>query len=120
NRLLEQVRQLATRDYLTGLSNRRGFSLLCQDHFDIANRNHLQLRLLFIDVDRFKSINDTYGHQVGDGALSDVATVLVQTFRKSDVIGRVGGDEFCVLLARGTADGSRTSKERLGASRLAM
>ncbi len=120
NRLLEQVRQLAIIDDLTGLANRRGFSLLCQHHFDIANRNHLQLRLLFIDVDRFKSINDTYGHQVGDRALSDVATVLVQTFRKSDVIGRVGGDEFCVLLTQGAADGARISTERLRASLLAM
>ncbi|HYS02236.1 MAG TPA: diguanylate cyclase, partial [Candidatus Eisenbacteria bacterium] len=120
HRLLEQVRQLAIVDDLTGLANRRGFSLLCQHHFDLANRNHLQLRLLFIDVDRFKSINDTFGHQVGDRALADVATVLVQTFRKSDVIARVGGDEFCVLLTQGAAEGARISTERLRASLLAM
>jgi diguanylate cyclase (GGDEF)-like protein len=120
HRLLEQVRQLAIVDDLTGLANRRGFSLLCQHHFDLANRNRKQLRLLFIDVDRFKAINDTFGHQEGDRALADVAGLLVRTFRKSDVIGRVGGDEFCVLLTEGALEGARISTERLRASLLAI
>jgi diguanylate cyclase (GGDEF)-like protein len=120
HRLLEQVRQLAIVDDLTGLANRRGFSLLCQHHFDLANRNRKQLRLLFIDVDRFKAINDTFGHQEGDRALADVAALLVRTFRKSDVIGRVGGDEFCVLLTEGALEGARISTDRLRASLLAI
>jgi len=120
HRLLEQVRQLAIIDELTGLANRRGFTLLCQHHFDIANRHHKQLQLLFIDVDRFKSINDTFGHQEGDRALVDVATLLVRTFRKSDVIGRVGGDEFCVLLTEGSLDAAQISTERLRASLLTI
>lgn len=120
HRLLEQVRQLAIVDDLTGLANRRGFSLLCQHHFDLANRNHLQLRLLFIDVDSFKAINDTFGHQEGDRALGDVAALLVRTFRKSDVIGRVGGDEFCVLLTEGALEGARISTDRLRSSLLAI
>jgi diguanylate cyclase (GGDEF)-like protein len=120
HRLLEQVRQLAIVDDLTGLANRRGFSLLCQHHFDLANRNRKQLRLLFIDVDRFKAINDTFGHQEGDRALADVAALLVRTFRKSDVIGRVGGDEFSVLLTEGALEGARISTERLRASLLAI
>jgi diguanylate cyclase (GGDEF)-like protein len=120
HRLLEQVRQLAIVDDLTGLANRRGFSLLCQHHFDLANRNRKQLRLLFIDVDRFKAINDTFGHQEGDRALADVAALLVRTFRKSDVIGRVGGDEFSVLLTEGALEGARISTDRLRASLLAI
>lgn len=113
HRLLEQARQMATLDDLTGLVNRRGFSLLCQHHFALADRNRAPLPLLFVDVDRFKSVNDAFGHQEGDRALRAVADVLTETFRKSDVVARIGGDEFCVLLTSGSSDGASTGAERL-------
>jgi diguanylate cyclase (GGDEF)-like protein len=116
HRLLEQARQMATIDELTGLVNRRGFSLLCQHHFAIADRNRMRLQLLYLDLDAFKSVNDTFGHPEGDRALRLVAEVLLQTFRKSDVVARLGGDEFCVLLTSGSVDGAGTSVERLRAN----
>ena len=95
--------QAATTDPLTGLSNRRGFFLLAEHLRSACERTRQEALLMFIDLDRFKSINDTHGHAVGDQALLDTADILRHTFRQSDVIGRMGGDEFCVLCI-GTRD----------------
>ena len=71
------------------------------------------LPLLFLDLDRFKSINDLFGHQEGDRALIEVAGVLLSTFRKSDVIGRIGGDEFGALMTDTSAEGASPASQRL-------
>jgi diguanylate cyclase (GGDEF)-like protein len=96
-RLYEQVQRLATLDELTGLYNRRGFYLLAEQIFRMAHRANGDLVLFFIDIDHMKQINDQLGHQAGDQALVDAATVLRGTFRVTDVIARMGGDEFAVL-----------------------
>jgi two-component system, cell cycle response regulator len=98
NRLLEQVRQLAIIDELTGLMNRRGFMMLADHQRNLADRKGTSLTLLYLDVDRFKLINDHFGHEEGDRALRELAAVLLHTFRRSDVVARLGGDEFVVLL----------------------
>jgi diguanylate cyclase (GGDEF)-like protein len=90
--------QLATTDLLTTLSNRRGFELLARHTLRICTRMGKPATLLFFDLDRFKWINDTYGHGEGDRALKAFAQGLLSIFRDSDVIGRLGGDEFVVLL----------------------
>lgn len=92
----------ATTDMLTGLSNRRGFIELSERALSLCKRVDRPASLLFIDLDGFKPINDTFGHAEGDRALVGVAEILLETFRESDVIGRVGGDEFCVLLTDAT------------------
>jgi diguanylate cyclase (GGDEF)-like protein len=112
-RMLQQVRQMAVLDELTGLNNRRGFVLVCQHLCQVANRNGRRLALLFVDLDGLKQINDGCGHAEGDRALVDTAQILVRTFRKADVLGRLGGDEFVVLLAEGTSDGADRALERL-------
>jgi diguanylate cyclase (GGDEF)-like protein len=112
-RMLQQVRQMAVLDELTGLNNRRGFVLVCQHLCQVANRNGRRLALLFLDLDGLKQINDGCGHAEGDRALVDTAQILVRTFRKADVLGRLGGDEFVVLLAEGTSDGAGRALERL-------
>jgi diguanylate cyclase (GGDEF)-like protein len=112
-RMLQQVRQMAVLDELTGLNNRRGFVLVCQHLCQVANRNGRRLALLFLDLDGLKQINDGCGHAEGDRALVDTAQILVRTFRKADVLGRLGGDEFVVLLAEGTSDGADRALERL-------
>jgi diguanylate cyclase (GGDEF)-like protein len=92
------VVQLATIDELTGLSNRRGFEVLARHALANARRTGQPVSLLYIDLDGFKSINDTFGHDEGDAALVEMASCLLRSFRDSDIVARMGGDEFCVLL----------------------
>jgi diguanylate cyclase (GGDEF)-like protein len=92
--------QLATIDELTMISNRRGFMSLGQHALNLsARRLDRPATLLFLDLDGFKQINDRFGHAEGDRALTSFASLLVQTFRDSDVVGRLGGDEFVVLVS---------------------
>jgi diguanylate cyclase (GGDEF)-like protein/PAS domain S-box-containing protein len=93
----ESLRSLSLRDELTGLYNRRGFFTLAEQHVKIANRMAKGMLLIFADLDDMKYINDTYGHQEGDRALSDTAAILKKTFRESDIVARFGGDEFVIL-----------------------
>jgi len=105
--------QLATTDELTLLSNRRGFLALARHALSLCARTKAPASLLYFDLDRFKAINDRYGHDEGDRALCGFASMLKQTFRESDVIGRLGGDEFAVLLARTTPQASTEALHRL-------
>lgn len=95
--LKEQLRELALIDDLTGLSNRRGFRLLCEHALNRAERESSDVGLIYLDLDGLKAINDAFGHAAGDGALRDVARLLRETMRASDVVARTGGDEFQVL-----------------------
>jgi diguanylate cyclase (GGDEF)-like protein len=90
---------LATTDSLTGLLNRRGFELVAQQCLNHVEREREAACLLCVDLDGFKQINDTLGHEQGDEALRQFAHCLTQTFRVSDVVARVGGDEFVALLS---------------------
>jgi diguanylate cyclase (GGDEF)-like protein/PAS domain S-box-containing protein len=94
----EAVRSLSLTDELTGLNNRRGFLALAQAQLRLAARHDRHACLLFLDMDGLKQINDQLGHEAGDAALADVATILRATFRDSDILGRLGGDEFVALL----------------------
>ncbi len=93
----DRLRNLSLTDELTGLNNRRGFMILATGLLKFARRASLPLCLLYIDLDSLKSINDTLGHSVGDAAITRFAQILIETFRDSDVVGRMGGDEFVVL-----------------------
>jgi diguanylate cyclase (GGDEF)-like protein len=96
--LQEELRQLATVDDLTGLANRRGFFALGEHQLLVAARTRAAVALLFVDVDGLKKVNDELGHSMGDLLLKEAAEVLRETIRESDLAGRIGGDEFCVLL----------------------
>ena len=93
----EEIRILAVTDVLTGLYNRRGFMALADQQIKAATRTNKKMSLLFIDLDGMKRINDTWGHEEGDRTLVSAATILKQTFRESDILARMGGDEFAVL-----------------------
>lgn len=98
-KLLEKkLRDASITDELTGLLNRRGFMALAEQQFKISERDQGVLYLLFADFDNLKTINDSFGHKTGDRALMETADLLRKTFRESDIIGRVGGDEFALLL----------------------
>jgi diguanylate cyclase (GGDEF)-like protein len=100
-------------DELTGLYNRRGFFALSQQQLRLAERKLKDMMLFFIDLDGMKRINDTLGHREGDTALATVAALLRHTFRKSDIIGRMGGDEFAVLAIDATDDAGEGLTRRL-------
>lgn len=95
---LEQSVNLAAKDGLTGLFNRRYFDIHIKQMIEKANKDNIKLYLLMCDIDDFKHVNDTYGHQAGDKILTTVARILKNTFRVTDLIARFGGEEFTVLL----------------------
>ena len=98
-KLKHSLRHLSLEDNLTGLYNHRGFMTLAKQQFRMAGRRESSLLLAFAELDDLKEINDTYGHLVGSEALVEAATILRDTFRKSDILARFGGDEFVILLA---------------------
>jgi diguanylate cyclase (GGDEF)-like protein/PAS domain S-box-containing protein len=97
-RLEQELRLMTLTDDLTGLNNRRGFMLLSEQQLKVARRLGSEVAVVFIDMDGMKWINDTYGHIEGDRALVDTAHILRETFRDSDIIARIGGDEFVVMV----------------------
>jgi diguanylate cyclase (GGDEF)-like protein len=109
----ERLRNLSLTDELTGLNNRRGFLILAAGLLKFARRASHPLCLLYIDMDCLKQINDTFGHADGDMALTHFARILSETFRDSDVIGRMGGDEFVVLTIDTTEKDLTAIQERL-------
>jgi diguanylate cyclase len=98
NELYKLYKKDSTKDFLTGLNNTRSFDKLLNMSFEKALENSEKLSCLMIDIDHFKKVNDTYGHAVGDIVLRELADILKKNCRAFDIIGRVGGEEFCVLL----------------------
>lgn len=107
--LQDRLLQLATTDVLTGLPNRRAFITRTRAVTDAGQAG----ALLILDIDHFKRINDTYGHAVGDACLAAVAERLNRSLRTGDLVGRIGGEEFCVFLPGATAEEARATGDRL-------
>lgn len=93
----EKLYAMSLTDELTGLHNRRGFFTIAEHRLKIAKRQKIGLLLLYADLDNLKQINDTYGHEEGDRLLKNTADILKSTYRESDIIVRIGGDEFVVF-----------------------
>lgn len=110
----------AHQDPLTGLLNHQAFSDELGEELDRAKRYDHGVALVFLDVDRFKAINDTLGHREGDRVLRAVAALLTETARRSDLAGRMGGDEFAVALIESDEAGARAFVERLEAKIAAL
>lgn len=117
---LRQVKKLAATDPLTGIHNRRSFFHLAETEFARSKRYNHPLSVLALDIDHFKNINDTYGHQAGDKVLEAISHCCTSHLRTSDIFGRLGGEEFSILLpetelkpAIKTADRIRTAISEL-------
>ncbi|GIU00034.1 hypothetical protein TSL6_05400 [Sulfurovum sp. TSL6] len=91
---------LASTDYLTGIMNRRMFNEISERYFQTAQKNEFCLTLLLLDLDHFKKVNDTYGHQAGDQLLKRFVETLERILNKSDIFARIGGEEFGILLSQ--------------------
>lgn len=96
--LKRKLHHHATTDHLTGVMNRRSFLSAAEDALVDSQRNQEDASLLMLDIDEFKSVNDSYGHDTGDMVLSAVVSVLTKSIREIDLVGRLGGEEFAILL----------------------
>jgi len=112
-RLYEDAERLATTDGLTGLTNHRTFQTRLDEHLALAARREERVSLLLCDVDHFKSVNDTYGHPVGDEVLRGVARVLAGEARQTDVVARYGGEEFAIVMPCTEGQGAAVIAERI-------
>jgi len=115
SKLRDQARrldQLACQDALTNVENRRSFYRVTQAELNRCRRYRRPFAVAYIDIDNFKVVNDTQGHHAGDSLLREVAIALQQHTRNVDTVGRIGGDEFAVLLPETDAEGARTVLER--------
>lgn len=109
----QDLRELAIKDPLTGLLNRRGFAEYANNLIALAHRENQLMSLAVIDLDHFKQINDLHGHDAGDEVLRQLAEQMHQGFRQTDVLGRLGGEEFVVLLPGSDAVGSSMCLDNL-------
>jgi diguanylate cyclase (GGDEF)-like protein len=114
--LVEDSERLAATDSLTGLMNRRAFTGAMTGELARCVRHQYPLSLVMLDVDHFKSINDRYGHAVGDRVLVEIGRLLASVTRRSDLAGRWGGEEFVVAWTSTDLEGARTVTDRLCAA----
>ena len=98
---------------LTKLANRRGFQMIAEPMIALCQRAWNSATLVMFDLDGLKQINDEFGHEAGDSSIKDFARLLLKVFRESDVVARIGGDEFCVLLTDPEEANSTGPLERL-------
>ncbi len=109
-----ELREMATTDFLTGLANRRHFiESMTQEQARLQRLDKHQAAVLMLDLDHFKHVNDTHGHATGDALLKHVACVMRDSLRKIDTVGRVGGEEFAIILPGADVDEARVYAERL-------
>lgn len=111
--LIENLNYLSTTDSLTGLCNRRALTDTLHHEIERAQRYDTDLSLILCDLDRFKPINDTYGHAAGDAALQAVSEALKTSLRKTDILGRYGGDEFMIILPETSLSGAKMLAEKV-------
>jgi diguanylate cyclase (GGDEF)-like protein/PAS domain S-box-containing protein len=112
-RMIATLNHLSTTDGLTGLLNRRALNDALKREIDRANRYSTDLSLILCDIDKFKKVNDTFGHTAGDRALLSVAAAFQKSLRKADIVGRYGGDEFMIILPETSIAGAKRLAEKI-------
>ena len=111
--LYEQAKKVAVTDALTGIANRSNMETALTNEFERSKRYNAPLAVIFLDIDNFKGVNDTYGHQKGDEVLVAIASLLQKFCRTNDVAARYGGEEFLMLLPHSNAQGAFKIAERV-------
>lgn len=109
----DDLHQSAIEDYLTGVYNRKYFTLKMQEEFSIAKEQHQNVACIVFDIDRFKNINDTYGHLVGDEVIKHISSICEESLDSDSLIGRFGGDEFMILMVDSTIDDAEIKANEL-------
>lgn len=108
-----EMKYMAQRDSMTGAFNRRYFSEVGESVFSNYLRGNVQIAVAMLDIDNFKSVNDTYGHPMGDRAIISLYNTLIEKVRKTDIVSRFGGEEFCILLIGSEIDHAEMVLERI-------
>jgi diguanylate cyclase (GGDEF)-like protein len=111
--MMKELQLLASTDPMTKLFNRRYFSKVSQQIIHLAQRDGQDLSVIMLDIDKFKNINDTYGHDIGDSVIINLANQLLNTHRKSDISCRYGGEEFTILLPNTSIESAATVAETI-------
>ncbi|MDD2789184.1 MAG: diguanylate cyclase [Sulfurimonas sp.] len=109
----KKLKRLAQTDALTGIANRGHFMEHAEKYFELAKRNKSSLQVLSLDLDLFKAVNDTYGHQAGDAVLVAFTQEIEHLLRKTDLFGRIGGEEFCIILQETPLEGAIVFAKRV-------
>jgi diguanylate cyclase (GGDEF)-like protein/PAS domain S-box-containing protein len=111
-KIQEKLKFLATTDTLSGLCNRAEFMRLAKRELALAKKNDVELSLLLMDLDNFKVINDTFGHAAGDEVIRELGSIIMDSFRKTDISGRIGGEEFAVVLKNTSLEEAKMAAEK--------
>ena len=111
--LQNELKLLASTDPMTKLYNRRYFTKMAEHTLDLVKREKKDLSVIMLDIDKFKNVNDTYGHQVGDDVIIELANKLMECQRQSDIVCRYGGEEFVILLPNTSIDGAKVVAEKI-------
>jgi len=109
--MVMELKMMASTDPMTKLYNRRYFTKISKHILNLAKRENQDISIIMLDIDKFKTINDTYGHDVGDEVIISLADTLIKHQRKSDIVCRYGGEEFVILLPNTSLDGAKTTAE---------
>ena len=110
---IEKLQYNASYDFLTKIFNRKTYFEISEEIFELSKRQNEPFSILLIDIDHFKRINDTYGHLIGDEVLKFVSSNISKLLRKSDILGRYGGEEFIVTLPNTKLDNAKTIAEKI-------
>ena len=111
--LLKELKLLTITDPMTTLYNRRYFAEISKSIVALSKRKKENLSIIMIDIDKFKNVNDTYGHQFGDDVIISLSRILIESQRKSDIICRYGGEEFIILLPYTALDATAVVAEKI-------
>ena len=111
--MTNSLEQKANKDFLTGISNRDSFEETFTQEIKRARENEIPLSLMLLDIDYFKQINDTYGHQAGDNILVEIVSIIANNIKTSDIFARWGGEEFAILMPNTTLEGAYTLAEKI-------
>lgn len=113
SRMITQIKQLSQEDPLTKIFNRRHLTTVAEEEINRVRKNNSTLSIVLLDIDHFKKVNDVYGHAAGDAALITCVDVIKKSIRSTDYVGRLGGEEFCILLPNTTLEDAKVLSNRI-------